>query len=393
MKSAEAGHGAPPAIDGAEKLQELARVTPGAAPVLSVYLDTRWHDEHQRERVRVFLKNESRKAAGMAGGQLAADLAWIQSQGERLVRQELHPAAHGVALFASEARGLRETIPLTVAFEDSFVVADAPRLRPLVEALAKAPRIIVLFVDGESARFIAMTEQEVGEEVLLESSDVVGHHRRGGWAMLLQSRYQRHIHVHRARHFDAVAATLADMIEHQGNPTVVLAGGTRNVAVFRAQLPPRIAGRIVGTIPGARHEPASALASRAGELIRRSTSSDQAGTLDTVLAEAGAGGRAAAGLDNLLDAANRGTVDRLYLLRSFAETGGVCPGCRALHRAGRNTCPWCGKTTSPVDLAEAMIQRSLAAGGTAEIVEVHANLARAGGVAALLRYAAPSGAR
>ncbi len=60
-------------IDVAAKLQELARTAPGPAPVISVYLDTRWSDEHQRERVRVFLKNEIHRAAAMAAGRLDAD--------------------------------------------------------------------------------------------------------------------------------------------------------------------------------------------------------------------------------------------------------------------------------------------------------------------------------
>jgi hypothetical protein len=67
-------------------------------------------------------------------------------------------------------------------------VAETPRLRPLIDALAETPRAAVVFIDSERARFIALTEQEVGEEVILESTDAVGHHRRGGWAMLLQSR-------------------------------------------------------------------------------------------------------------------------------------------------------------------------------------------------------------
>jgi hypothetical protein len=33
------------------RLQTLARTTPGAVPIISVYLDTRWSDEHQRKRV------------------------------------------------------------------------------------------------------------------------------------------------------------------------------------------------------------------------------------------------------------------------------------------------------------------------------------------------------
>jgi hypothetical protein len=41
-----------------------------------------------------------------------------------------------------------------------------------------------------------------------------------------------------------------------------------------------------------------------------------------------------------------------------------------------------------VDLGEAMVRRVIAAGGDVASVDVHAGLAQAGGVAALLRYPA-----
>ncbi|HEU5321578.1 MAG TPA: hypothetical protein VFX28_12285, partial [Methylomirabilota bacterium] len=364
MSEAEAGRTAavPPPIDVEEQLRALARVTPGATPVISVYLDTRWSDEHARERVRVFLKTEARKAGAMAAGALDADLAWIAAQGDRLVAQELHPEAQGVAMFASGGRGLRETIALGVRTEDRFVVADTPRLRPLLEALAQVPPAVVLFVDGESARLVTLTAHGVGEVATLESGDVVGHHRRGGWAMLLQSRYQRHIQVHRARHFEAVARALAELVLSQGIRAVVLAGEPRNVAVFRHQLPPAATGRVAGAIAGARYEPASVLAERALDLLRHTAVSAAAATVDTVLVDAAAGGRAVAGVDATVEAVNRGTVDRLYFLRSFEEAGQVCPGCGALQKPV-GACRWCGKTGIPTDLPEAMLQRVVAAGG------------------------------
>jgi peptide subunit release factor 1 (eRF1) len=373
--------------DMAATLRGLARMTPGAAPVISVYLDTRWADEHQRERVRVFVKNESRKAAAMSAGQLDSDLAWIEAQTERLVGQTLAPDTPGVVLFASEARGLRETIPLAAACADSFAVADTPRLRPLIDALGEAPRAVMLFIDGERARFIALTEQEVGEEVLLENPEVVGHHRRGGWAMLLQSRYQRHIQEHRARHFEAVAHALGGMVEQQGLRAVVLAGEPRNLAVFRGHLPPTAAARIVGTIAGAHYEAARALASRALELIRRTSASDQAATVDSVLVEADGGGRAAAGVAATVEVVNRGNVDRLYILKNWDEVGRVCPACGALQSRENTTCRWCGKPTRDISLGEEMVRRVLAADGTVESTAAHAGLERAGGIAALLRYA------
>jgi peptide subunit release factor 1 (eRF1) len=386
MSDTGAGTAASTTFDIAAKLQQLARLAPGRAPVISVYLDTRWTDEHQRERVRVFLKNETRKAAAMAAGRLEDELAWIAAQGERLVRQEFHPDAAGVAMFVGGSGDMREILSFAVPFTDTFTMADIPRLRPLVAALGEAPRAAVLFVDGESARVIALTEQGAADEIALETTDVIGQHRRGGWLLLLQSRYQRHIHELRKRHFDAVADALAAAVDHYGLRAIVLAGEARNLAVFRTQVPPRLAGRIVGNVAGARYEPSSVLAERALALIRHRNAGEEAAALDSVLVDAEGGGRASAGVDATVDAVNRGTVDRLYLLQTYEEDGRVCSRCHALQRAATAVCQWCSAVTNPMELGEAMVRCVLAADGDVASVDGHEGLARVGGVAALLRY-------
>ena len=49
-------------MDLRARMAELAKIGKTEAPVVSVYLDTRWSDEHQRDRVRIFLKNGIAKA-------------------------------------------------------------------------------------------------------------------------------------------------------------------------------------------------------------------------------------------------------------------------------------------------------------------------------------------
>jgi hypothetical protein len=386
MANPVTGTTASPRPDLPAKLQQLARVEPGLTPVVSVYLDTRWTDEHQRGRVRAFLKNEARKAAAMAGGELDAELAWIAAEGERIVRQEVHADAAGAALFAGGPANVREILHLAVPFADTFAVGDRPRLRPLVDALGAAPRAAVLFVARDSARLIALTEEGPADEITLTTADTVGQHRRGGFLLLLQSRYQRHIHVHRARHFDAVAHALAGLVDTYGLRAIVLAGEPRNLAVFRGHLPPRLLDRIAGDVAGAHYEASSLLAARALALLRQRAAGEVAARVDSVLVDAEGGGRAAAGVEATLDAVNRGTVDRLYVLRAWDEDGRVCGGCHALQRAADARCRWCGAATSGLMLGEAMIQRVLAEGGDVASVDVHGGLARAGGVAALLRY-------
>ena len=46
-------------LDGT--LAELARMRSGDEPIVSLYLDIRWGDEQQRERVRLFVQDRVRK--------------------------------------------------------------------------------------------------------------------------------------------------------------------------------------------------------------------------------------------------------------------------------------------------------------------------------------------
>lgn len=368
------------------RLAALGRAPGPDAPVVSVYLNTRWADEHQRDRTRVFLKNEVRRARSSAATEaLRADLAWVEEQGERLVEQAEHPDAHGVALFACSARGLREVLPVRVPFEDAFCVDARPLLTPLAALLEEVPPTLVVFVDGEHARLIPVDAEGRGEEVTLEH-EVVGRHRRGGWALLAQSRYQRHIEVHRDQHFEAVAAALGQLVDEVGVERIVLAGEARTLAVFRRRLPPALAARIVGSVAGARYEPASALVARAVELVGHLDASAEMKDVDSVLVEAAKGGRAVAGLARTLDAVGRGAVHRLYVLRGFDPPGRECPACGALHAGGEEACPACGTATRAVRLGTVAVDRVVAAGGTVEVVDTHAELARAGGIAARLRY-------
>jgi peptide subunit release factor 1 (eRF1) len=354
--------------------------------VVSVYLNTRWSDQHQRDRVRVFLKNELSRARRAPRDRAdEGDLEWIEAQGESIVAQELFPDAQGVALFACRALDLREVLPVRVPFPDTFVVDDSPFLRPLTALLEEIPVALVVFVDTESARLIPLTPEGPGEEAQLES-EVPGHHSRGGWAQLAQSRYQLHIAEHRGRHFEAVAESLVRLIERYGVKRVVMSGEAKNVTLFRKHLPPRIDQLVVGVVVGARHEPGRAILDRASEFLGHLEREDQAVEVEALLTRAAKSQQAVAGVEQTLDAVNRGAVRQLYLLRGFHEIGMACEACGALQRGTRPACLFCGKEAKETELGEAMADRVIAAQGRAEMVEAHPALAEAGGVTARLRF-------
>jgi peptide subunit release factor 1 (eRF1) len=369
-----------------EQLERLSRIGGSPTPVVSVYLNTHWADEHQRGRVRVFLKNELRKAreAG-AHGPPRADLDWIREQGEALISQTIFPDAQGVALFACEALGLREVLAVRVPFDDAFVVSSAPALGPLAVVLAGAPEALVVFVDAESARLIALAPGGNSEEITL-TSEPPSHPRREGWPQRAYSHYRRHILDMRRPHFESVAQSLIGLAQGSGARRLVLAGEPRNVAGLMKALPQPLAGSVVGTVSGTAYEPAAALVARAVELLARFEGQRAAEEVNALLTEAAKGGQASAGVETTLEAINRGAVQRLYLARAFAEAGRACGGCGALQRGTAVICRVCGQPTKAVELAEAMADRALAAGGSVERVELDAALAGAGGVTARLRY-------
>ena len=368
------------------RVAALARIARAPSPVVSVYLNTRWADEHQRERVRVFLAEEIKKTreAG-ASAHLGADLDWIAQQGEAIVGQARDPDAWGVVLFACGLLGLREVLPVHAPVWDLFVIAEAPFVRRLAEVLDDMPSTLVVFVDAESARLIQLRADGVGPEVRLESV-VHGHHRQGGWHLLAQSRYQRHIQAQQGRHFDAVAAAITELVDEQGTERIVLAGEHRAVAVFEKHLEGRIARLVVGRVTGTRVEPAGMLAERARAALEFHEGTAEATDVDRVLTEAAKDGHATAGVAATLAAAARGAVRRLYLLKTFSEPGRQCEICRAVQPGTNATCHACGGATKAVEIGEALVERVLVTGGTVVSVDAHAALARAGGVAALLRY-------
>jgi len=73
-------------VDLRTRLRELARFESDGAPVVSVYLNTEWVDEHQRERARIFVKNALAEARDRRWAD-RDDLDWVEHQGETLIER------------------------------------------------------------------------------------------------------------------------------------------------------------------------------------------------------------------------------------------------------------------------------------------------------------------
>src|SRR4029450_12486417 len=140
-----------------KELRELARCTAGAMPVLSVYLDTQWRDQHQWERVATFVTRHVRQArafpldSDLARASLEHDLEHLTQWVEERWRGMAEVNAPGMSCFACHAADLWVEFASSVPFEDEFTIADRPMLRQLArldEDYTNALLVMVAFRDA-----------------------------------------------------------------------------------------------------------------------------------------------------------------------------------------------------------------------------------------------------
>lgn len=380
-------------MDMGNEIKKLARMDEGLYPFCSLYLDTKWDDEHQRERIRLFTKNELKKAYEQVKDREEWRKAFVEDQRrieeyvEGLVRQRYDAEANGVALFACSAQGIFLTYPSAVPFENRFFVSRGPTLKPLIYLSAQYRSTLAVMVDTDSARLFEISFEGVRAESTIESY-VPGRHDQGGWA---QMRYQRHIKDHMDRHHKEVAEQLVTLFDSGTWKNVVLIGQDRIVANFKAFLPERVRQHIADTFPMDFSEERSKVLKKLFERLLEKERAEVQKEVQGLKERGVKAGSAVLGLNGTLEAINRGQVHTLYVLNDFSLRGGRCRHCGSLIllpiRAGLSpSCPLCVGETETVDLGEEITKAVLRQDGEVKPVEESPVLKEYDGVGASLRF-------
>jgi len=178
------------------ELRTLAKFTSETMPVLSVYLNTQWYDQYQRERVTTFLERHLRQAQALepetpeALESLTRDLDRLTQWGQQHIHNTGQSTTPGVVLFACAGADLWVTFPSPLPFEDEFAIADRPILRQLARLDDDYTNALLVLIDSRTARVYEIVLDGFLAEVDFASA-VPGRHKQGGWA---QARYQRRLH-------------------------------------------------------------------------------------------------------------------------------------------------------------------------------------------------------
>jgi peptide chain release factor subunit 1 len=375
-------------MDMKTEIKRLARLEDSAYPFCSLYLNTKWDDEQQRERIRLFTKNQLKKALDELHDHDGLKKAFLEDQEqierfvEKLVRRVYEEEVNGIAVFSCSGSGVFFTYPSMIPFENQFFISDHPTLRPLVRLSTQYQNTLAVMVETDSARLFEISLEGVIGESSVESY-VPGRHDQGGWA---QMRYQRHIQDHRDRHHKEVAEQLTGLFDSGGWKNVVLIGQDRIVSNFKTFLPERVKQHIVDVFPLDFSEERSKVILRILDRLLQKEKEEVDRQIQGITERALKTGMATLGLNETLEALHRGQVHTLYLLTKTALPGGKCIPCRSYLPVSSAPCPLCKGETKAVDLGEELIRLALRQDGEVKLVEDNPVLKENQGVGASLRF-------
>ena len=340
------------------------------------------------------LKNEAgaieqRLAADhQAQAHLAKDLAIIR----RALEERIAPRARGMALFSAAARGFFRAFTLGVPVKDRLVLDEAPYLVPLLEAMHRQRRYLLVLTDSHRGR---LYEAAWGHTHLLRQidQDIPRRQKSAGelWGKQ-QATIARHREDHLLHYRKELASAIANAWPDAPFRGLVLLGDHKTIAALHAILPSPFENRVVHTGPysWAREEPT--LDAKVQEVLDDVFRQHDARLMEELERRLHEHYLVAAGPQEVINALRNGQVGYpgyVVLESDRGETAARCTRCESVFTTMHATCPFCQGTCEKVNLWQEILVFAARHDITAHTVASHPALSRHGGVAAALSRSAP----
>ena len=204
-------------------LERLVSFEPTAAPVISLYLDTRVNEHGQRTFFPFVKKqlNERSKSYELNSEERQSfeeDFVRIM----RYLEDEVPVSIQGLAIFAcSASEDWFEVGLFDAPFErNRLFISDRPHFYPLARLIDQYRRYAVVLADTNRAQvFVFASGRAVDHQ---EVQNVKTKHAKvGGWS---QARYQRHEQNYHLQHAKEVVETLEKIVRDENIEHIILAG-------------------------------------------------------------------------------------------------------------------------------------------------------------------------
>ncbi len=372
------------------KLRELANLHPEGAKVLSLYLNldpTEFASPQARSTEIHSLLDEADRRLRNGNHLTHEEKIHVREDVQRVRDWFDGPdfsakGAHGLAIFCSGPAGVFEVLKLPRPVDTGVAIDDKPFIEPLAD-LAFSGSWAVFLVNRKLARILRGSRERL-DEVAYITDDVHGWHDKGGWS---QARYQRGIEKEADDHVKNAAEELFRRFQRTPFDKLLIGCTAEMCNDVEKRLHPYLQQRIVGRIDidVENTNPDQVLEVAAPKMEDEDRKRERE-VLDRLSEGLGTGGRAAAGLDEVLDMLNQRRVEVLMFEQGLTAPGVLCPQCGWTGGQG-TTCPIDDtRLDERDDVIESAVE--LAITQSAEVIPVryYDDLDGKGSIAALLRF-------
>lgn len=367
--------------------------------VVSCYLKLEPRD---RSRGKYLIKLKNR---------IKAHLSWVQQLGvtrseREAVERDLNrvrdyladptnlPTGRGIAVFACEALGLFEAVPLPEVFRSRLIVDRSPLVRELAALDDEFGLVLCAVYDRTSARLFRVTAFGIEELAGLTAGETTRAGRFHGPGSVPGARgkaspgehnYNRRMEAEKDRHYADIADKLFELYRTENVRGVVLAGSGSAASALMPHLHPYVRKAVMGS---AKLNPKSATAAEVMESVlevRRQTEREWENEHVRALHEGLGTGWAVNGIEATLNALSKGQVRTLLVDPTVAQTGYRCSVTGRL-TTREEECDHEGAAGHLPDVIDEAIEETLRQGGQVDVVEDRDAREHLDGLAALLRF-------
>jgi peptide chain release factor subunit 1 len=325
----------------ADRLRKLATLRPEGARVVSVFLNfdpAEFAEPPARaSEIRSAVDELRRLARSTDGLDHDAKVALREDvdRVEEYLSSFSPKGAHGVALYVCGPADLFEVIRLPRPIETRAVIDDSPLIEPLAELGGSGSWLVVL-VNRQIGRMFAGDRERL-DEVDVIVDDVHGQHKQGGWS---QARYQRSVDEDVQDHLRNVAQAAFVRFKRTPFDHLLLGGPQETVTEFEPKLHAYLQERLAGRIDlDVENTSADEVHRAARDKIAAHEQRHEREALDRLQEGLAKGTRAAAGLEDVLEALNERRVETLLLEPGYEAAGCTCPQCGWVGPMDGGSCP------------------------------------------------------
>jgi peptide subunit release factor 1 (eRF1) len=301
--------------------------------------------------------------------------------------------ARGMAVFSSARAGFLQVFVLNVPVRDALVVDEQPYLVPLLEAIHRQRRYLVVLTDSGHGRLY--TAGWGRADLLHElAADVPRRQRSAGetWGKQ-QATIARHREDHILHYRKALVRHVQQAWSDAPYAGLILLGDRDSLAALRAALPPPLASRVVYDAPYNWRGRRPSITETAHRVLQDALHAHDEAVLHELKRQIRAKNPCVAvGSQEVIDALRNGQVGYpgyLVLERDRGQPAARCVGCGSIFAGMRTACPFCAASCEKVNLWQEILLFAARHDIPTHVVDDNPVLHRHGGVAAILSREGP----